>query len=69
MAKDNGSVEVKSGGGEMGTTKRNKTPVGWQLDTALLEWAKKEAERKGLSITAYVNLLISNERDRVEGKN
>jgi len=36
------------------------------VDTALLEWAKKEAERKGLSITAYVNLLISNERDRVE---
>jgi len=50
----------------MGTARRNKTVVGWAVDTALLEWAKKEAERKGLSITAYVNLLISNERDRVE---
>ena len=67
MSKDSGSVGVKSGEGEMGA-KRNKTPVGWQMDTALLEWAKLEAERKGLSITAYVNLLISMERDRIEGK-
>ena len=67
MKEGNDSVGVKSGEVEM-VAKRNKTAVGWQMDTALLEWAKTEAERKGLPITAYINLLISMERDRIEGK-
>jgi antitoxin component of RelBE/YafQ-DinJ toxin-antitoxin module len=46
------------------TTKNPSEVVNWRLDEALLARAREEARRRGLAITAFVNLLISDYFDK-----
>lgn len=48
------------------TTKNPSKVVNWRLDEALLTRAREEARRRGLAVTAFVNLLISDYFDKKE---